>query len=447
MNFTLAVFAYLASLILFLVITFYLHRRFFKFLVKRKSNPMLTLRVIGRLNVGGPAQHVIYLTERMNQGPYRTVLVKGSESKGEGTMEALAHERGVNFVYVPELGRELSFRGDIVSFWKLFRLLRRERPGVLHTHTAKAGTLGRLAGLFYRWTTPEGRDLKVFHTFHGHVLGSGYFSLATRSVYLLVERILARTATTKVITLSERLRDELVNLRVAPLDHIAVVPISLELDDFLAVGDSENGKLSSSFRISLNVPTEAFLVGTVGRLVAVKDHETLLEAVSLMLGEGLDVHLAIVGGGEGGKVLKRRAQELLPGDRAHFLGWRSDLPDIYNDLDVFVLSSLHEGTPVSLIEAMAAARPVVATAVGGVPDLLGFGDTNVEGLAPGEVVTAEWGLLVRPKDPQALAKGLRQIKDDPQAATERAQAARDYVAKKFTVERLVANLSALYQQD
>ncbi|MFQ5692696.1 MAG: glycosyltransferase, partial [Nitrospinota bacterium] len=189
----------------------------------RNRPPLKILRVIARLNIGGPARHVIYLTERMNAGAFRTVLVKGAESGTEGTMEGLACERGVEPVYLPELGREIRAWDDGVAFWKLFRLMRAERPDVLHTHTAKAGALGRTAGLLYRWTTPGGRRMKVFHTFHGHVL-RGYFGPWKSLLFRRMERLLAR-ASTRVITLSEGLRDELVGLGVAPAERIAVVPL------------------------------------------------------------------------------------------------------------------------------------------------------------------------------------------------------------------------------
>ncbi|MEE9196864.1 MAG: glycosyltransferase, partial [bacterium] len=196
-------------------------------------------------------------------------------------------------------------------------------------------------------------------------------------------------------------------------------------------------------RASLGISPEAFLVGIVGRLVPIKDHGTLLEAVSLMVEEGLDVHLAVVGDGERREELERRARELLPEGRARFVGWRFDLPIVYNDLDAVVLCSVNEGTPVSLIEAMAAGRPVVATAVGGVGDLLGSRGGGLPG--PGRVEEAERGLVVPVRDPAALAEALRRIRKEPEKAANRSRAGRSYVEGRFGVERLVADLSALYR--
>ncbi|MFQ5912883.1 MAG: glycosyltransferase [Nitrospinota bacterium] len=407
--------------------------------------PIKILRVIARLNVGGPARHVIYLTERMNGTGFHTILVKGAESEAEGTMESLARARGVEYVYLAELGREIRAWDDLTAFWKLFRLLRKERPDILHTHTAKAGAVGRLAGLLYRWTTPSGRAMKIFHTFHGHVLRQ-YFGFWKSLLFRWVERLLAR-ASTRVITLSDALRDELVAFGVAPPERISVVPLGLELEDFLAMGGGKGKNSGPGFRASLGISPEAFLVGSVGRLVPIKDHQTLFQAARLLIEEGEDVHLAVVGDGELRGELERRAREVLPRTRAHFVGWRFDLPFVYNALDAVVLCSLNEGTPVSLIEAMAAARPVVATAVGGVRDLMGGGAYGHPAPGrPGRVEDAERGLLVAPRDPAALAAALRRVREEPQKAADRCRAGRSFVKDRFGVERLVADLSALYQE-
>jgi glycosyltransferase involved in cell wall biosynthesis len=233
-------------------------------------------------------------------------------------------------------------------------------------------------------------------------------------------------------------------LGIAPSEKIAVVPLGLELGDFLAIGNKRGEAREKGFRASLGISTETFLVGIVGRLVPIKDHETLFEAVRLLIGQGMDVHLAVVGDGERREELEVRAREILTGGYVQFVGWRFDLPDVYTDLDAVALCSLNEGTPVSLIEAMAASRPIVATAVGGVRDLLGSegrGD-----LEPGKAKETERGLAVPAQDKVALAAALHQVFVDPEKATERAQAARIFVKERFDVEGLVANLSALYRK-
>lgn len=399
------------------------------------------VHVIARLNIGGSAQHVIYLTEKMNDGPFRTILVKGAESETEGTMEGLARGRGVEFIFISELGRKIQASDDWVAFRELLRLLRKERPDILHTHTAKAGALGRMAGWVYRWTTPGGRGLKIFHTFHGHVLHS-YFGPLKTWIFRWMERILASISTC-VITLSEGLRGELESFRVACREKIRVVPLGLELSEFAGSGYGKGDGGDATFRRSLGVPHEAFVAGMVGRLVPIKDHETFFEASRMLIDEGMDLHLLIVGDGELRASLERRAADLLAPGRAHFAGWRFDLPRMYREMDAVVLCSLNEGTPVSLIEAMAASRPIVATGVGGVPDLLGWGEKGNPPL--GSFAAAERGWIISPRDPAGLAAALREIRERPERNLTRATAGRDYALEHFSIERLVANLTALYR--
>ncbi len=404
------------------------------------SRPLKIVRVIARLNIGGPARHVIYLAERMNRGSFRTVLVKGAESKTEGTMEEIAKTRGVGCLFIPKLGREIRASDDWGAFRELFCLLRSERPDILHTHTAKAGALGRLAGWVYRWTTPGGRSLKIFHTFHGHVL-QGYFGPLKTQVFRWIERLLALVST-RVITLSEGLREELVNFGVAPREKIQVVPLGLELSGFLNTKNKNED--DGSLRSSCGIPPEAFVVGIVGRLVPIKNHETLFKAARLLINEGLDLHLLIVGDGELRSSLEYQSSKMLPMDRTHFAGWRFDLARVYRDVDAVVLCSLNEGTPVSLIEAMAASRPVVATGVGGVPDLLGWsGDITP---SPGAFIATERGWIVPAQDPLGLAAAIREIQKSPTQNIAKIKVARDYVLDHYDIESLVSTLTALYRE-
>lgn len=402
------------------------------------SEPLRILRVIARLNVGGPARHVIYLCERMNNARFQTLLVKGSEAEGEGTMEPLARERGVRTHFIPELGREIHPFDDWVAFVKLYRLLLRERPHILHTHTAKAGALGRLAALLYRFFPPTARrrSLRVYHTFHGHVL-EGYFGRWKSLLFRAVEAFLAATST-RVITLSPALREELSALGVAKKGRIAVVPLGLELGPFLKVGGRDG-----SFRSELGVPASAFLVGIVGRLVPIKDHGTFLQGARALLEGGIDAHFAVVGDGELKGALEAEAFRLGLKGRVHFAGWREDLPPLCADLDAVALTSRNEGTPVSLIEALAARRPVVATAVGGVPEILGRSSQGGKG-PPVGVEEAERGLLIPPGAPLLLAEALRRVQGDPAGASRRAEAGRAFVRERYDVTRLVEDLTQVY---
>jgi glycosyltransferase involved in cell wall biosynthesis len=319
------------------------------------------VRIIARLNVGGPAIHAVLASSGMG-ADYPTLLVTGHCGPAEGDMAYLAAEHGVEPVVIPELGRAVSPFDDLRAFVKLVALLRRERPDIVHTHTAKAGTLGRLAAILC------GVPVRV-HTFHGHVF-AGYFPPWQTQLFLAVERLLGRF-THRIVTLSDGLRRELVErYHIAPWDTVAVIPLGLDLQPMAACA-ARRGEL----RRELGVGKSARLVGIVGRLVPIKNHDLFLDAFAALPRRGARaVHGVVVGGGELEARLRQRVRALGLADRVHFLGWRRDLAPVYADLDVAVLTSRNEGTPVALIEAMAAGVPVVATAVGGAPDLLDHGE-------------------------------------------------------------------------
>ena len=371
------------------------------------------LRIFSRLNVGGPAVHVILLAEGLDALGYATTVALGAESPREGNLRDLAARKGVRCVQVPGLGREIRPWSDAQALWSLYRMMRALRPDVVHTHTAKAGVLGRsaarLAGIRH-----------VVHTYHGHVL-RGYFGAARTAAFRAVEKGLARR-TRVLIAVSESVKQDLVALGIAPADRIRVIPLGLELQPLAGV--LPRGGL----RRDSGVPDGAPLVGIVGRLTAIKDIETfLLAAVRVSERDGR-VRFAVVGDGELRPALEARAAGLGLGGIVHFHGWRYEMPAVYGDLDVVVNTSINEGTPVALIEAMAAGRPVVATRVGGTPDLLGHGSR---------------GRLVPPGDPEATALA---IGDALRGTGERVAAARAYVLAEHGVGRLVRDMDALYRE-
>jgi glycosyltransferase involved in cell wall biosynthesis len=372
------------------------------------------LRVIDRLNVGGPAIHAVLTARGLDPARFRTVLVFGSVEPGEADMGYLLDGAPVERVVIPSLGRELRPLRDLSTAWQLWRVMRRERPDVVHTHKAKAGAIGRVVSLF------AGVPVRV-HTFHGHVF-HGYFGAGKTRMFLAIERTLARV-TSRLVALSDGLVDELAaRYRIAPAPRFAVVPLGFDLSPF-AAAERHKGEL----RGELGVPTTAKLVGIVGRMVPVKDHATFLAAAAELAARRDDVRFVVVGGGElEPQVRAELARRGLDG-RTHLLGWRRDLARIYADLDVVALSSVNEGTPVTLIEAMAAGVPVAATTVGGVPDLL-------DGGARGELAPAG--------DPAALAQAI----DRALLPSARARAARlrPSVLEQFGGARLCRDLEALY---
>jgi len=383
------------------------------------SDPIRVLRVIARLNVGGPALHVALLNSGMDRRRFRSWLVTGTENPGEGTLRHYAEARGVLPVVIPEiLGQATLAPRDVVALTKLTALVRRVRPHVVHTHTAKAGFLGRVAA------RAAGVPV-VLHTYHGHVL-SGYYGRIRENGLRLMERGLARLSD-RLITVSDRVRDDLVAFGVAPADQFIVVPLGLDLDPMFAAA-AQRGL----FRRELGLEgqaAEAPLVGIVGRLFPIKNHTLFLDAAARVRTAHPDTRFVVVGDGPLRGELEARARQPDLVDRVIFTGWRHDLPKIYADLDTLVVSSLNEGTPVSAIEAMAAEVAVVATRVGGLPDLIEDGRT---------------GRLVTSEDPAALAGAIIRVLDDPTRGQPIREAARADVERRFMVSRLVDDMQDLY---
>jgi glycosyltransferase involved in cell wall biosynthesis len=384
---------------------------------RRAPRPVRVLRAIARLNVGGPAMHVALLSEGLDRRGFRTTLVCGRVGPGEADMADFARERGVEPVVVPALGRSVSPAGDLRSFADLLALVRRVRPDVVHTHTAKAGALGRVAA----WLS--GVPVRV-HTFHGHVF-RGYFGGGTSRLVVAAERALA-LLTHRILAVSEEVaRDLAEEFRVAPREKVQVVPLGLDLAPFARAGAGEG---RGEFRREIGAAPGEPLVGIVGRLVPVKDHAFFLEAGAALLREVPAARLVIVGSGPLEEVARARARALGIEGRCLFLGWRRDVARICADLDVVALTSVNEGTPVALLEAAAAGVPVVARAVGGVPSAL----AGVEGaaLVPAAAPPAEFAA--------ALAAALR---------ASRPRRPDDAVLRRFSVERLCDDVERVYREE
>jgi glycosyltransferase involved in cell wall biosynthesis len=375
--------------------------------------PVRVLRIFSRLNVGGPAVHVILLAEGLGALGYSTTLAVGSEAPREGNMRALAARKDVRCVQVPGLGREIRPWSDAQALWRLYRMMRDLRPHIVHTHTAKAGVLGRAAARLAGITN-------VVHTYHGHVL-RGYFDAGRAALFRGVERRLAR-ATRVLLAVSQSVKDDLVAMGIAPGDRIRVMPLGLELVPL--AGALPRGSL----RHEGGVPDGAPLVGIVGRLTAIKDVPTFLAAAARVHAEKPAVRFAVVGDGELRASLEAEAARLGLGGAVHFHGWREEMAPVYGDLDVVVNTSINEGTPVALIEAMAAGRPVVATRVGGTPDLLGNGAR---------------GRLVPAGDAAAVAAAILDALGGP---SDQVAAARAYVLAEHGVGRLLRDMDALYRE-
>jgi glycosyltransferase involved in cell wall biosynthesis len=377
------------------------------------------LRVIARLNVGGPALHVAYLTAGLRERGYDTTLVAGTLARGEDSMAFVASDLDVNVVTIPELGREISPVRDLVATLRLARLIRREQPQIVHTHTAKAGTVGRVAARL----AGGAQKPVVVHTFHGHVL-RGYFGPARSRFFRWLERWLARH-TTALIAVSPQVRDELVKLGVAPREKFTVIRLGIELGDRVADTDGR-----ADTRRYLGIAPERFAVGWIGRMTAIKNTEDVLNAFKELRDRGIDAMLCMVGDGPDRPQLERRAHELGIMRDTLFLGYQKEVAPLYAAFDALILPSSNEGTPVSVIEALAARRPVVATRVGGVPDIVREGED---------------GFLVEIGDTEALAERLARLASDPALRSRMGDAARARVLPRYAVDRLVDDIDRLYR--
>ncbi|MBX5489261.1 MAG: glycosyltransferase, partial [Mycolicibacterium hassiacum] len=386
-----------------------------------EAKPIRVLRVIARLNVGGPALHVSYLTRGLAARGYETTLVTGRVGRSEGSMEYVATEAGVEPIYIEALQRNLSLFDDIVALARLVRLIRRFRPDVLHTHTAKAGALGRAAAVLALGARPR----VVVHTFHGHVL-RGYFPRLATRLFLEVERRLARVSSA-LIAVSPEVRDDLVELRVAPASKFTVVRLGLDLERRIAAPEGARERVRSE----LGVGRDQFLVVWLGRMTEIKRVDDLLRIFAVLRRRGVDAVLALVGDGPNRADLQRLADELGVADAVRFAGFRADVGSVFRACDAVALTSANEGTPVSLIEALAAGCAVVTTDVGGARDVVDDGRA---------------GFLVPAGDLDGFADRLEELAGSPELRRRLGEAGRKHVFARYSVDRLVRDIDTLYRE-
>ena len=387
------------------------------------ARPTRVTRIIARLNVGGPAIQAVTLTHELDAFGYATRLIRGVEAPAEGNMDYLAQRYGVHPTLIAELRRDPG-PGDIVALARIVWLLWHDRPAVIHTHAAKAGTLGRLAALI---AFPQRRDRPVvIHTYHGHSL-SGYFSGPTAAVYRLIERLLA-PATDVLLAVSAEVRDELVSLRVAPAERFRVMALGFDLEPF--TGDQDRAARRTATRNSWGVGDQEMVVTLIARLVPIKRVDRFL-SVARQASARDGVRFVIVGDGELAEQLRASPDATALGQRLIWTGFTRAIADVCYASDVVMLTSDNEGTPVSLIEAQAAAVPVVATDVGGVRSV---------------VVDGEGGLLAQRDDTTQIAAALGRLLEDPPLRARMGLAGRTHVSARFTLGRLVADHALLYEE-
>lgn len=398
------------------------------------------VRIIDRLNIGGPAKHVTWLAAGLNPDEFETTLITGTVPPGEGDMSYFAREKGINPVVIKQMSRELNLR-DFIVIARLLRQFFKLKPQIVHTHKAKAGAVGRIAATIYKWLTPSAlllrpRECRVVHTYHGHVFHSYYGPLKTR-LFLMIERALARVCTDQIIVISEQQRREICeSFHVGRPEQFRVVPLGLAFHE-LAEGA---GRLRSEF----GVASDQMTIGIVGRLCEVKNHGMLIESAARLVkgrnGNGQPPRLVIVGDGHLRGDLEQKARDLGVADNILFTGFRKDATTLYADLDIVALTSVNEGTPLTLIEAMGCGRPVAATEVGGVVDVMGSRVASADGFT-----IWEHGVTAPSRDSEAFAKALRFLIERPELRREMGERGRAFVMANLSKDRLVSDIEGNYR--
>ncbi|MCD4717783.1 MAG: glycosyltransferase family 4 protein [Desulfobacterales bacterium] len=380
------------------------------------------LHIITRLDRGGSAENTLLTCLGLAE-KYELVLVHGLsleshmtdwEKQSVDSRIKEAMERGVNVIPVPSLVRRISPFRDLQALFYLWRLMIREKPDMVHTHTSKAGILGR-------WAAWLARVPIVVHTAHGHIFYGHFGPLASR-FFVLLERFMA-LITDRLIALTVGERNDYLKSSVSRTEKIVTIHSGVEIDDYLSARVNVEEK-----RESLGISTRGLVVGTVGWLLPIKGPMHLLNAMESVWQDYPEATLVFVGKGDLEKELRAKALQMGVSDRVKFLGWRDDIPELMQILDVFVLPSLNEGMGRVLAEAMAAGKPVIASHVGGIPDLV----------KPGQN-----GFLVEPGDLTGLSRAITRLLSDKKIRDEMGRKGRE-MCQDFSVEKMIEKIDVLY---
>ncbi|MCS6991396.1 MAG: glycosyltransferase family 4 protein [Chitinophagales bacterium] len=387
------------------------------------------LRIINRLNLGGPTWNAALLTKHLAP-EYETVLVSGQISEDETSSEHIVASMNLTPVYVNGMYREVNLLNDAHAFLQLQRLIRQFRPHIVHTHAAKAGALGRVAAWWAKVPV-------VVHTFHGHVFHS-YFSKTQSRLFVQLERLLA-SYSHAIITVSPLLKKELVEqYRICRHDKVEVIPVGLDLEKFR----NNQQQLRQNFRKRYGIGEQEVVVSFVGRLVAIKNHSMFLKAIREVSTRcNAPLRVFVVGDGEERKALESLARSLglqvaLPAQAPKqttvtFTSWIKEVEQVYAGSDVVALTSLNEGTPLTLIEAQAAGKAVVATKVGGVADVVEDGKT---------------GLLVGRQDLHGLVQALFKVIQNQGLREALGARASQEAFQRHDYRNMVAQTATLYRR-
>lgn len=386
------------------------------------------MHIITRFDKGGSAENTFLTVRGLDRDRYDILLVTGSppdnsqdpsrgpERAAVGANIADIRANGVRLISVPALVRELRPLADLLAFWRLVRIIRREKPLIVHTHTSKAGILGRWAAFLCRVPV-------IIHTPHGHVFW-GYFGPWQTRLFILLERWTARI-TNMIVALTPRERDDHLRFRIATQEKFMVIHSGVDLSRF-----RPDPARKTEIRSALKIPSERIVIVTVGRLTAVKGQDTLIRAIAECLRQGEKVFLLILGEGELRSDLAALSAELGIEEAVHFLGWRSDVASVIAACDIFCLPSRNEGMGKVLVEAMAMGKPIVASDIGGIPDLV----------HPGEN-----GILVPVGDTAGWAEAIARLCRDPKER-QRMGNAGTRMSAYYSAEAMLQQIDQMYER-
>lgn len=373
------------------------------------------IRLQSRICIGGPAIHMEMLAKHLPHEKYETILVGGKVADDEKDVSAALQQKEISVVLLDSMKREVGIWDDFKSVFQFYRLLRIERPEIVCTHTAKAGAIGRIAAFMAR--TPV-----VVHTFHGHVFNNYFGKFKTR-IFIYIERILARISD-QIITISPAQYDDITETyRIAPRRKVSMVRLGLELEPLKTLNHNDNLKKD------LNIPPGVILLGFIGRLVPIKNMGMAIRTLELLMQESPDYHLCIAGDGEEKRQWQVYCKERAIDSNVHFMGWIADIKYVLAGIDILILTSRNEGTPIAVIEAMASQIPVVATAVGGVPDLIHHDHT---------------GYLVSIDDVSGMVHFIKQITKQPERTENIKREAAASVINQYDYRRMVREIDQIY---
>ncbi len=387
------------------------------------------LRILNRLAVGGPVLNAAYLTKYLAP-EFETVFVVGKREDHEKSASYLADQLGIDYVEINGMGRSIDPITDFNAYKQLKSLIKKFKPDIVHTHAAKPGALGRLAA-------SSSKVPVIVHTFHGHIFHS-YFNTVKTNFFIATERFLA-SKSDAIIAISDQQRKELaLDFKIAPFEKFHVIPLGFDLDKFRL----DQGPKRLKFRREFNLSDSTIAIGIIGRLVPVKNHYLFLKAISYVLSHSKrEIRAFIIGDGETRKDLENVAGQIGLGYSTEnssehskplvFTSWRRDVDIVNAGLDIICLTSFNEGTPVSLIEAQAANKPIISTKVGGIGDI---------------VIEGETALLANVEEPELYCKNLLELVENDDLRKKMGFSSHAHVFKQFGVQTLVANISRLYYE-